>query len=159
MNADLFFGILDSVEKAIHYAKLGKSQMKILILTGGHTPIRMYNISNAYKGLQWQWQTIDTTINPCGAIVHDTSARTLILSRAKSDHVQDLLLLATTTFSIGIATPGRIKITMINIISTCPKSRQTCTTYSDNHLKVLLSLIKVDAPCNLLETIKSYCIA
>lgn len=52
MNADLFFGILDSVEKAIHYAKLGKSQMKILILTGGHTPIRMYNISNAYKRLQ-----------------------------------------------------------------------------------------------------------
>ncbi|KAB0406429.1 hypothetical protein E2I00_018904, partial [Balaenoptera physalus] len=68
-----------------------------------------------------QGKTIDRYINP-GAIVHDTSAQAVILSRDKSEDVQGLLLLDITTFSINIETPGGIIITMINTISACPQS-------------------------------------
>ena len=77
LNADLFRGILEPVEKALHDAKFDKSHINEIVLVGGST-----HIPKVQKLLQdfFNGKELNKSINPDEAVAYGAAVQAAILS-------------------------------------------------------------------------------
>ena len=98
LNADFFHSILEPVEKALRDAKVDKSDVHEIVLTGGSTRIpKVQQILRDFFG----GKELNKSMNLGQAVAFGAAIQAAILTGDKSTSIEKFLLLDVASFSLA----------------------------------------------------------
>ncbi|XP_050250448.1 heat shock cognate 70 kDa protein-like [Quercus robur] len=139
LNIDLFRKCIDIVEKCLSDAKMDKSCVHVVVLSGGSSRIPKVQqlLQDFFDGKE-----LCKSINPDEAVAYGAAVQAAILTDMRNEKLKDIVLLDVTPLSLGILVGIRADMSVLIPRNTAiPAEKEgNYTTSSDNQTEILFSV-------------------
>ena len=135
LNMDLFRKCVDIVEKCLSDAKMDKSCVDVVVLSGGSSRIPKVQqlLQDFFDGKE-----LCKSINPDEAVAYGAAVQAAILTGMKNEKLQDIVLLDVTPLSLGVEVLGEEMSIIIPRNTATPTEKvRNYTTVDDSQTSIL----------------------
>ncbi|XP_030929674.1 heat shock cognate 70 kDa protein-like [Quercus lobata] len=138
LNMDLFRKCIDIVEKCLSDAKMDKSCVHVVVLSGGSSRIPKVQqlLQDFFDGKE-----LCKSINPDESVAYGAAVQAAILTGMKNEKLQDIVLLDVTPLSLGVEVFGTEMSVVIPRNTATPTEKESFfSTGHDNQTSMLFSV-------------------
>ncbi|XP_050250460.1 heat shock cognate 70 kDa protein-like [Quercus robur] len=138
LNMDLFRKCIEPVEKCLADAKMDKSCVHDVVLTGGSS--RIPKVQQLLRDF-FDGKELCKSMNPDEAVAYGAAVQAAILTGRGNKKIQDIILFDVTPLSLGIEAHGQVMSVLIPRNTTIPtKKEHEYRTMMDNQLNIRISV-------------------
>ena len=137
---DLFKKCMLPLENVIKDAKMSKNAIYDVVLVGGSSRIPKIQqmIQKFFNG-----KKLNKNIDPDEAVAFGAAINAAVITNAKGEKIENLVLLDVTPFSLGIEAYGGLMTVLIPRNSLLPiREKQIFSTYADNQSSVFVQVFE-----------------